>query len=80
MYMARCLLVLFLAVVGSLFADATSIHIQAFVPGKNPILSSLYVGPAACMAMDDINRKSVLPKYNLTMNISDSMVRLYADL
>ena len=67
--------VLFVAVVWCWLADTRSLHIQGFVPGQNPILSSPYVGPAACMAIDDINRKSVLPNYHLTMNISDSKVR-----
>ena len=65
--------VLFFAVVGCLL-DARSLHIQGFVPRQNPILSSSYVRPAACMAIDDINSKSVLPNYDLTMNISDSKV------
>ena len=76
--MARFLFILLLATTGCSFASATSLHIQGFIPGKNPIQPLLYVGPAACMAIDDINNKAILPKYNLTMNISDSKVHPFA--
>ena len=74
--MARCLFILLLTTTGCPFVSSMSLHIQGFIPGRNPVQSLLYVRPAACMAIDDINSKAILPKYNLTMNISDTKVTL----
>ena len=53
----------------------TTLYIQGFVPGENPVYSSPNIVPAAYVAVNEINcNQSLLPDYHIDLNFSDTKV------